>query len=103
MFDKLYKSSHHRNYMKFNHVFITGGAGYVCSALFSILLEKRYRVTVYDLYLYADALKPHKNLMQIKGDIRDREKLMKVANGADAFIPLACISNNPSFYLDTEL
>ena len=103
MFDKLYKSSHHRNYMKFNHVFITGGAGYVGSALVPRLLEKGYRVTVYDLYLYGDVLKPHKNLMQIKGDIRDREKLIKAANGADAFIHLACISNDPSFDLDPEL
>ncbi len=89
--------------MKFNHVFITGGAGYVGSALVPSLLQKGYQVTVYDLFIYGNVLEQHKNLVQIKGDIRDREKLIASANGADAFIHLACISNDPSFDLDPEL
>ena len=52
--------------MKFPKVFITGGAGYVGSALVPSLLEKGYQVTVFDLYLYGDSLKPHKNLTEIK-------------------------------------
>ncbi|HIK02751.1 TPA: NAD(P)-dependent oxidoreductase, partial [archaeon] len=40
--------------VKFKNVLITGGAGYVGSALVPRLLEKGYSVTVYDLYLYGD-------------------------------------------------
>lgn len=89
--------------MQFKKIFITGGAGYVGSALVPNLLEKGYQVTVYDLYLYGDILKEHLNLTQIKGDIRNKEKLIWAAQGADAIIHLACISNDPSFDLDPEL
>ncbi len=89
--------------MQFNHVFISGGAGYVGSALVPSLLEKGYKVTVYDLFIYGDVLKKHPHLTQIKGDIRDVKALTKAAKDADAFIHLACISNDPSFDLDPQL
>jgi nucleoside-diphosphate-sugar epimerase len=90
--------------MRFKKVFITGGAGYVGSLLVPELLNKGYQVTVYDLYLYgADVLKPHPLLQQIKGDIRDRENLLLSSQNHDAFINLACISNDPSFDLDPNL
>lgn len=89
--------------MKFETVFITGGAGYVGSLLVPSLLDKGYKVIVYDLYIYGDVLIPHPNLKQIKGDIRDREKHLHSAQGAEAFIHLASISNDPSFDLNPEL
>lgn len=89
--------------MKFERVFVTGGAGYVGSALVPKLLEKGHRVTVYDLYIYGGALQPHPNLTQIKGDIRDKQKIIESAKSCDAFIHLACISNDPSFDLDPAL
>lgn len=89
--------------MKFKNIFITGGAGYVGSALVPNLLEKGYNVSVYDLFIYGDTLKPHPHLKQIKEDIRNRGKLLDSAKNADAFIHLACISNDPSFDLDPEL
>lgn len=86
-------------------VLITGGAGYVGSALVPHLLSKGYEIVVYDLYLYGDVFKGISNpkLTQIKGDIRDKEKLVTAAKGADAIIHLACISNDPSFELDPKL
>lgn len=87
----------------FKNIFITGGAGYVGGALVPSLLEKGHHITVYDLYIYGDVLKHHPNLKQIKGDIRNREKLIESTKEADAFIHLACISNDPSFNLDPEL
>ena len=84
-------------------MFIAGGAGYVGSALVPELLNKGYHVTVYDLYLYGDSPISHPNLNQIKGDIRDRQKLIEASKGSDVFIHLACISNDPSFDLDPQL
>jgi len=86
-------------------IFITGGAGYVGSSLVPNLLEDGYKVIVYDLYLYGDIFKNvvNKNLVEIKGDIRDKEKLIKASKGVDYLIHLACISNDPSFDLDPEL
>ena len=57
-------------------VLVTGGAGYVGSALVPALLDKGYQVKVIDLMIYGqqvlDAVKDHANLEVIKGDIRDR-------------------------------
>lgn len=89
--------------MNLGHVFITGGAGYVGSLLVPSLLKKGYHVIVYDLYIYGDVLEPHHNLTQVKDDIRNKEKLIAAAQGADAFIHLASISNDPSFDLNPAL
>ncbi len=87
----------------FKKVFVTGGGGYVGSALIPKLLEKGYEVVSYDLYIYGDVLKKHPHLKEIKGDIRDRKKLLESSKSSDAFIHLACISNDPSFDLDPAL
>ena len=86
-------------------VLITGGAGYVGSALVPSLLSKGYEVVVYDLYIYGDVFQNIKDakLTQVKGDIRDKNKLVAAAKGVDAIIHLACISNDPSFELDPTL
>ncbi len=84
-------------------IFITGGAGYVGSALVPRLLEKGYDVVVYDWYIYGNVLSSHPRLTEIKGDIRDREKLIQSVKGCDILIHLACISNDPSYELDPDL
>ena len=85
------------------NVFVTGGAGYVGSALVPRLLEKGHNVKVYDRFIYGDTLTEHSNLKKVNADIRDEEKVRKEIIGADAVIHLACISNDPSFDLDPEL
>jgi nucleoside-diphosphate-sugar epimerase len=92
--------------VKFKKVLVTGGAGYVGSALVPALLNAGYAVRVLDLYLYGNPLQDVQNdpkLEQIKGDLRDQTVLDKAAQGCDAVIHLACVSNDPSFELDPAL
>lgn len=88
-------------------VLVTGGAGYVGSALIPELIKERYHVKVLDLYMFGhdvlNSVQGHPNLEQIKGDIRDKVLLEKIIPGCDAVIHLACISNDPSFELNPEL
>ncbi len=85
-------------------IFITGGAGYVGSALVPKLLNLNYKVTVLDLMIYGeDVISNHPNLNKIKGDIRDINLLQKIIPGHDVIIHLACISNDPSFELNPTL
>ena len=77
------------------------------SVLVPKLLAKGHFVKVIDLYIYGedvlDSVKDHSNLIQVKGDIRDRELLAKELKGYDTVIHLACISNDPSYELNPEL
>jgi len=86
------------------NIFITGGGGYVGSALADYLVSKGYNVTVYDLFLYGkNVFSSKSNLKIIKGDIRDVKFLKSNLKGNDAIIHLACISNDPSFELNPDL
>jgi nucleoside-diphosphate-sugar epimerase len=88
-------------------ILVTGGAGYVGSVLVPKLLNRGYRVKVIDLYIYGkdvlDEVNAHPNLVQIKGDIRDKSLLEREIPGNEAIIHLACISNDPSYELNPEL
>jgi nucleoside-diphosphate-sugar epimerase len=89
----------------FETILVTGGAGYCGSRLVPQLLDRGYRVTVYDvMYFGSDFLpKGNPNLKLVEGDIRDTEKLAAVTAGHDAFVSLACISNDASFELNEKL
>lgn len=91
--------------MKESRIFITGGAGYVGARLVPALLEKGYKVTVYDLMYFGNEFLPkdNPNLTLIKGDIRDQNKLKTDSKNHDIFLHLACISNDTSFALDEKL
>jgi nucleoside-diphosphate-sugar epimerase len=89
----------------FDRVLVTGGAGYCGSLLVPQLLDQGYKVTVYDTMFFGDAFLPKDNinLRVVKGDIRDTAHLAAVTAGHDAFVSLACISNDASFELDEAL
>ncbi len=89
----------------FDSVLVTGGAGYCGSLLVPQLLARGYKVTVYDIMFFGDYFLPkdHPNLKIVKGDIRDTTFLAEVTKGHDAFVSLACISNDASFELDDKL
>lgn len=86
-------------------VFITGGAGYCGSRLVPQLLNAGYRVTVFDIMFFGDSFLPklHSGLTVVQGDIRNSEHLAQACRGHDAFVSLACISNDASFELDQAL
>ena len=90
--------------MKFNSIFVTGGAGYVGSSLVPDLLEKGYKVTVYDTMWFGDQFLPkqNKNLTVIKDDIRNTNNLKSACANHDVFLNLACISNDTSYALNKE-
>ncbi len=86
------------------NILVTGGAGYVGAVLVPKLLGAGYQVRVVDLYIYGNnILENHPALIQVKGDIRNREFLERQIPGTDAIIHLACISNDPSFELNPAL
>ena len=89
------------------NVLVTGGAGYVGSALVPKLLDAGHGVTVLDLYLYGDealeSVRGHSKLREVKGDLRDSAVVADALTGCDAVIHHACISNDPSYDLDPDL
>lgn len=86
-------------------IFVTGGAGYCGSLLTPQLLSRGYEVTVYDRLFFGSEFLPTDNprLSVVQGDIRDTARLAEAVKGHDAFISLACISNDASFELDEKL
>lgn len=89
----------------FKKVFVAGGAGYCGSLLVPQLLAHGYEVTVYDIMYFDDTHLPklHPGLSLVEGDIRDTARLAAAVQGHDAFVSLACISNDASFELDEHL
>jgi nucleoside-diphosphate-sugar epimerase len=91
----------------FKSVLVTGGGGYVGSALIPDLLREGYRVKAVDLFWYGRDVfgdsNDHPQLERVQLDIRDSARLKQALKGIDAVIHLACISNDPSFELDPGL
>ena len=85
-------------------ILVTGGGGYVGSALTDYLIDKGYFVTVYDLLIYGKNVFSKKdNINIIEGDIRNKELFEDSVRGHEVVIHLACISNDPSFEMNPFL
>lgn len=83
-------------------ILITGAGGYVGSLLTKELLSLGYRVIAFDIFWYGqDAIEPHENLTIIHGDLRNYP-FDNILHVIDYVIHLACISNDPSYELNTD-
>ena len=89
--------------MKYN-ILITGGAGYIGSLLTEKLLNENYNVTVYDNFLFNQPSLNHlchlENFTVIKGDVRDKSKLVPLLKNYEIILPLAALVGAPMCNLD---
>src|SRR5689334_11598885 len=89
------------------HIVVTGGAGYIGSALVPLLLSGGHRVTVIDRLYFGDGSlrrareKFAETLRIVRADVRRVDP--RAFEGVDALVDLAGISNDPSCELDPDL
>ena len=89
------------------NLLITGGSGYVGSRLiFKLLEETEIKIVNYDISLFGDSHLPKNDrLIYCKNDITnsiDFEQAIK-NNNIDTVLHLACISNDPTYELNSSL
>jgi nucleoside-diphosphate-sugar epimerase len=84
-----------------NNILVTGGSGFIGSAIVKYLVEKKFNVIVYDNNSRGkiERLKLIKNKIRfIKGDIRDKKKLFSIKDNIDTVIHLAYVNGTKFFY-----
>ena len=84
-----------------NNILVTGGSGFIGSAIVKYLVEKKFNVIVYDNNSRGkiERLKSVKNKIRfIKGDIRDKKKLFSIKENIDTVIHLAYVNGTKFFY-----
>lgn len=88
-------------------ILVTGGAGYVGTTLVPQLLEKNYKVTIFDNLMFGgDYILPffrYSNFNFVEGDIRDENAVLDVCKDADVIIHLAAIVGYPACRKEPEL
>ena len=80
-------------------VLVTGGAGYLGSIMVPALLDKGYKVTVLDNFMFKQNSLAHvcsnPTFEIVRGDIRDKEIMQHLMKDADIVIPLAALVGAP--------
>lgn len=84
-----------------NKILIVGGAGYIGGYLTSLLAQYSHDITVYDNLVFENHYM--KNIPFIYGDIRDREKLLKILPDYKTVIWLAAIVGDGACAVDPFL
>jgi len=82
-------------------ILITGGCGYKGSYLIPLLLDAGHEIISIDTQWFGNYLLSHKNLQNLKIDVRDTDKIPM--DGVDAIIHLANIANDPAVELNPTL
>ena len=83
------------------NILVTGGCGYVGTVLVNALLDDGHKITVVDNQWFGNHLTPHKNLVNLKFDIRKID-LIKL-DDIETIIHLANIANDPAVELNPTL
>ena len=89
-----------KNNLKKN-ILITGGSGFIGSAITKYLVKEKHKVIVYDNNSRGKSkrLKEVKSQINfIKGDIRDKKKLLSITGKVDTVIHLAYVNGTKFFY-----
>jgi len=89
--------------MSADDVFLTGGAGFIGTALARHFLGKGARVTVFDVYVrdamrYFPEVAEHPNLRRIKGDVRDLAAVKAAVGEATLVFHLAAIAGVSKYF-----
>ena len=88
-------------------ILVTGGAGYIGSALVPLLLSKGHTVRVLDRLTYGGSsllgIWSHPNFQLVKGDVRDAETVDQAVQDMDAVVHLAAIVGDPACSKAPEL
>lgn len=84
-------------------ILLTGGAGFIGSALSAHFLKQGHRVVIFDSLMrnalqYAPDARDNPNLTLIKGDVRDLPALKEAANGATLVFHLAAIAGVSKYF-----
>jgi len=86
------------------NILVTGGAGYLGSTMVPDLLAAGHSVTVLDNFMFKQTSLNHcchhPNFKVVKGDIRQKDTMLKLMKNADAIIPLAALVGAPLCSLD---
>ena len=82
-------------------ILVTGGCGYKGTVLIDNLLKNGHEVTAIDSQWFGNYLKKHKNLKNIKLDIRNTDQIP--VKGHDSIIHLANVANDPAVELNPTL
>lgn len=82
-------------------ILVTGACGYKGSVLVPKLLEKNHEVVAIDTQWFGNYLKPHPDLLIIKGDVRDPKSAW--FENIDVIIHLASVANDPCSDLNPKL
>lgn len=81
------------------HILVTGGAGYLGSTMVPALLERGYKVTVLDNFMFRQTSLNHcchyESFNVVKGDIRIKSTMKELLRDADVVIPLAALVGAP--------
>lgn len=87
-----------------NSILVTGGAGYIGTFLIPFLLDRGFKVIVYDSLLCGGhSLLPFiTNFIFIKGDIRDKNSLSRTIKESDIVLHLAAIVGLPACNKDPK-
>lgn len=81
------------------NVLVTGGAGYIGSALIPELLALGHSVTAVDNFSFGQASLldccKYDKFSVVRGDVRDEKLMKKLMAKADVIVPLACLVGAP--------